>query len=236
MPERQSIAGGQTGAGRTSQGSWVLLGTILASCMAFIDGTALGVALPALQADLGASGAQLLWIVDAYLLTLASLMLIGGSLGDKFGRKRIFMSGIALFSAASLACGLSPNTDFLIGARLVQGVGGALMIPGSLAIITAFFGKENRGRAIGTWSAATTAVVVVGPFLGGALAQVGLWRGVFLLNLPLAVAALIVLHLKVPESRDEQHGPIDVAGAVIVASGLALLTLGFISASRNGFQ
>lgn len=218
---------------RTS--SWVLISAILASSMAFIDGTALSVALPALQADLGASGSQLLWIVDAYLLMLAALMLVGGSLGDRFGRKRVFMAGIALFSFASLACGLSPNTDFLIGARLVQGIGGALMIPGSLSIITAGFPKEQRGRAIGTWSAVTTGVVVIGPLLGGSMAQAGFWRGVFLLNIPLALAALAILFFKVPESRDDEHGPVDVTGAVLVMAGLAALTYGFISAPRDGF-
>lgn len=217
-------------------GYWILTGTIMASSMAFIDGTALGVALPALQADLGASGAQLLWIVDAYLLTLGSLMLIGGALGDKYGRKLVFMTGIAFFSVSSLVCGLSPETNFLIAGRFIQGVGGALMIPGSLAIITASFGTENRGRAIGTWSAVTTVVTVIGPFLGGSLADAGLWRGVFLINIPLAIGALLILHLKVPESRDAERGPLDLAGAVTVALGLALLTYGFISAPQLGFS
>src|SRR6266487_7164568 len=136
-------------------GRWVLIASILASSMAFIDGSALNVALPSLQADLQASGAQLLWIVNAYLLMLAALILVGGSLGDKLGRKKIFMIGIGLFLLASLACGLAPTIEIMIGARVVQGVGGALMIPGSLAIISASFGDARRGRAIGTWSAAT---------------------------------------------------------------------------------
>jgi len=220
---------------REARGFWVLLGTILASSMAFIDGTAVGVALPVMQGDLDASGAQLLWIVDAYLLTLASLMLIGGSLGDRLGRKRVYIAGILTFTSASLACGLSPGTNFLIGARLVQGVGGALMIPGSLAIITAYFSRDRRGRAIGTWSAATTLCVVVGPFLGGALADAGLWRGVFLINLPVAVVALAVVVLKVPESRDPHCAPLDLIGAVLAALGLAAVTYGFISAPRAGF-
>jgi len=203
--------------------------------MAFIDGTAVGVALPVMQGDLDASGAQLLWIVDAYLLTLASLMLIGGSLGDRLGRKQVYIAGILVFTLGSLACGLSPYTNFLIVARLVQGAGGALMIPGSLAIITAYFSRDRRGRAIGTWSAATTLVVVVGPFLGGALADAGLWRGVFLINLPVAAAALAVILLKVPESRDPQCEPLDFTGAFLAALGLASLTYGFISAPRAGF-
>ncbi len=222
-------------AGESDRGFWVLMGTMLASSMAFLDGSALGVALPALQEDLGASGAQLLWIFDAYLLMLAALMLFGGSLGDKLGRKRVFMTGIVIFSASSLACGVSPDANFLIGGRFVQGVGGALMIPGSLAIISAYFSRGRRGRAIGTWSAATTMVVVVGPFVGGVLADAGLWRGVFLLNLPLAVSALTILHFKVPESRDEERGSLDLAGAFLTAFGLAALTYGFITAPREGF-
>jgi len=217
-------------------GRWVLISTILASSMAFIDGSALNVALPALQADLQASGAQLLWIVNAYLLMLAALILVGGSLGDRLGRKRMFMIGISLFLLASLGCGLAPTIDFLIGARVVQGIGGAMMIPGSLAIITVSFGPDQRGRAIGTWSAVTTMVTIAGPVLGGFLADAGLWRGVFLINLPLGIVALLALYLKVPESRDpEASGRIDYPGAVLAALGLAGLTYGFISAPDLGF-
>ncbi|HEX9373195.1 MAG TPA: MFS transporter [Roseiflexaceae bacterium] len=217
-------------------GRWVLFATILASSMAFIDGSALNVALPALQADLHATGAQLLWIVNAYLLMLAALILVGGSLGDRLGRKKVFMAGIGLFMLASLACGLAPTVELLIGARVIQGIGGALMIPGSLAIIGASFGAEQRGRAIGTWSAATTLVTIAGPVLGGFLAGAGLWRGVFLINLPLGIAALLALVLKVPESRDEQaSGSIDYLGAILASLGLAGLTYGFISAPDFGF-
>ncbi len=225
------------GAGMPEPGTgrWVLAATILASSMAFIDGSALTVALPALQADLRASGAELLWIVDGYLLMLGAFILVGGSLGDRFGRKRIFMIGISLFALSSLACGLSPFTRFLIGARIIQGAGGALMIPGSLSIITSFFTREARGRAIGTWSGASTVVVVLGPFLGGLLADAGFWRGVFLINPPLAVVALVILLKKVPESRDEEGGRLDAAGAVLAAAGLALLTYSFISAPAAGF-
>src|SRR4051794_20437465 len=215
---------------------WILFASILASSMAFIDGSALNVALPSLQADLQASGAQLLWIVNAYLLMLAALILVGGSLGDKLGRKKIFMIGIALFLLSSLACGLSPTIEVMIGARMIQGIGGALMIPGSLAIISASFADDRRGRAIGTWSAATTLVTIAGPLLGGFLADAGLWRGIFLINLPLGVAALLVLFFKVPESRDEQASPsIDYLGAALASLGLAGLTYGFISAPRLGF-
>jgi EmrB/QacA subfamily drug resistance transporter len=215
--------------------SWILTATILASSMAFIDGSALNVALPALQSSLQASGAGLLWIINAYLLMLAALILVGGSLGDRLGRKKVFMFGIVLFGLASLACGLAPTIGWMI--RLVQGVGGALMIPGSLSIITASVAPARRGRAIGTWSAVTTLVTVIGPILGGAFADAGFWRGVFLINLPLAVAALLVLYFKVPESHDagSMAGPIDVGGALLVTVGLAGLTYGFISAPDQGF-
>lgn len=212
------------------------MATILASSMAFIDGTALNVAMPALQAGLHASGEQLLWVVNAYQLMLAALIPIGGSLGDVLGRKKMFAIGIGLFMLASLVCGVAPSIGFLIVARLIQGVGSALMIPGSLAIITAFFGPASRGKAIGTWSAFTTIVTVVGPFLGGILSDVGLWRAVFLINIPLGVLALLVLFLKVPESRDEKSsGRIDYLGAALLAVGLAGPTYALLSAPDMGF-
>ncbi len=221
---------------RTGSGPWVLTATILASSMAFIDGTALNVALPALQSSLHASGEQLLWVANAYLLMLAALIPIGGSLGDVLGRKKIFAVGIVLFMLASLVCGVAPTIGFLIGARLVQGVGSSLMIPGSLAIITAYFGRESRGRAIGTWSAFTTIVTIAGPILGGVLSNAGFWRGVFLINFPLGVLALLVLFLKVPESRDEKSsGRIDYWGAALLALGLAGPTYGLLSAPDLGF-
>ncbi len=221
---------------RSNPGPWVLVATILASSMAFIDGTALNVALPAVQTALHANGVQLLWVVNAYLLMLAALIPIGGSLGDLLGRKRVFAIGIGLFMTASLVCGIAPSIEFLIAARLLQGVGSALMIPGSLAIISAFFDPSKRGRAIGTWSAVTTIVTVVGPVLGGVLSGAGLWRGVFLINLPIGVAALAVVLSKLPESRDERsEGRIDFIGAALLAVGLAGLTYAFISAPDFGF-
>jgi EmrB/QacA subfamily drug resistance transporter len=211
---------------------WILTSTILASSMAFIDGSALNVALPALQASFQASATDLLWINDAYLLMLAALILVGGSLGDRLGRKKVFMAGISLFGVASLASGLSPTVGWIIAARVVQGIGGALMIPGSLAIITATVAPNRRGRAIGTWSAASTLVTVVGPILGGTFSDLGFWRGVFLINLPLAVIALIILYYRVPETRDESvTGPIDVLGALLITLGLGGLTYGFITAA-----
>jgi EmrB/QacA subfamily drug resistance transporter len=230
--QSQTVSGGV----RFDAGRWVLVSTILASAMAFIDSSALNVALPALQAGLQASGAQLLWVVNGYLLVLAALILVGGSLGDELGRKRVFMTGIGLFLLASLACGLAPTADFLIGARIAEGVGGALMIPGSLAIISAYFGAERRGQAIGTWSSVTTMMTIAGPVLGGLLSNAGLWRGVFLINLPLGAIALTVLYIKVPESRDEESsGKIDYLGAFLAMLGLTGLTYGFISAPALGF-
>lgn len=233
-------ANAQQGNGSSSVfpevGRWVLFSTILASSMAFIDTSALNVALPALQDDLEASGVQLLWIVNAYLLMLAALILVSGSLGDKLGRKKVLMAGIGLFVLASLACGFAPTTELLIRARVVQGIGGAMMIPGSLAIITASFDPNRRGQAIGTWAAATTIVTIAGPVLGGFLADAGAWRGVFLINLPLGITTLLILHFKVPESREEDSRPIDYLGAVLATLGLAGLTYGFISLPDLGFS
>jgi EmrB/QacA subfamily drug resistance transporter len=217
-------------------GPWVLFATTLASSMAFIDASALNVTLPTLQDALQASGAQLLWIVNIYLLMLAALILLGGSLGDKLGRKKVFMIGICLFILASLACGLTPSTNFLLVARALQGIGGALMIPGSLTMITAIFGPEKCGRAIGTWASITTIVTITGPVLGGCLADLGLWRSVFLINLPIGLAALLILHFKVPESRDGTGSQaIDYPGAILATIGLAALTYGAISISDLGF-
>jgi EmrB/QacA subfamily drug resistance transporter len=215
-------------------GRWVLFCTVLASSMAFIDGSALNVALPALQDDLGASGADLLWIINAYMVMLASLLLLGGSLGDHLGRKRIFSTGIGLFSGASLVCGVAPTTAVLIAARVVQGIGGALMVPGSLAIISASFASTDRGKAIGLWSSATTVTTLGGPILGGILADAGLWRFVFFINLPLAVLALVGLS-RVPETRDDTAPDrLDIPGALLTVLGLAGLTYGLITLGDRG--
>jgi EmrB/QacA subfamily drug resistance transporter len=218
---------------------WTLVATILASSMAFIDGTALNVALPALQAELHADGVQLLWIVNAYLLVLASLILLGGSLGDHYGRKRIFGLGITIFAAASLACGLAPTIGFLLFTRVIQGIGGALMVPGSLAIIEATFRENRRGQAIGLWSSFSTLTTLAGPAIGGVLAGAGLWRFVFFINLPLAVVALFAL-TRVPETRDEEAPrQLDYPGVALVAAGLGLLTFGAIqlgSTTRSAAQ
>jgi EmrB/QacA subfamily drug resistance transporter len=218
---------------------WTLVATILASSMAFIDGSALNVALPALQKELHADGAQLLWIVNAYLLTLASLILLGGSLGDHYGRKRIFTLGIVIFALASLACGLAPTIGFLLIMRVIQGIGGALMVPGSLAIIEAIFREDRRGQGIGLWSSFSTLTTIMGPAIGGVLAGAGLWRFVFFINLPLAAVSLFAL-TRVPETRDEEAPrQLDYPGVVLVAVGLGLLTFGAIqfgAATRSAAQ
>lgn len=231
-------------------GRWVLLSTIMASSMGFISGSALNVALPALQVALDAKARDLLWITNGYLLLLASLILVGGSLGDHFGRKRIFGYGIILFTAGSIFAGLSPNVLLMIGSRIVQGVGGALMVPGSLAIISAYFDDDSRGGAIGLWSAFTAATTVGGPILGGFLADSELWsnvlpatiaentwRGVFFINVPLAAIALYALYMHVPESRDDNSPEeLDIAGAALATLGLFGVSYGFIQAGEVGFN
>jgi len=221
----------------TTTQQWVLVAAVLVASMVFIDGTALTVAMAALQSDLGARGVDLLWINNAYALVLAALLLLGGALGDHFGRKRIYVIGIVLFAVGSLLCGLAPTAPKLILARAVQGFGGALMIPGSLATITDAFEPERYGWAIGTWSACTVIASAVGPVLGGVFAQVGWWRGVFLINLPLAGAALIVLWMKIPKDRREtETRPLDYAGAALVTAGLAGLNYGLLEAPTRGWR
>ncbi len=224
----------QDSQGNTAVERRVLTAAVLASAMSFVDATALNVALPAIQTALGASGAALLWIVNAYALVVAALLLVGGALGDRHGRRRVLAAGIALFTAASLACGLAPGTGFLVAARAVQGAGAALMIPGSLALLSATFGEERRGRAIGTWSAGTILATALGPVLGGVLTHAGWWRGVFFLNLPLAAAALWLLR-RVPESRAEGAAALNVPGAVLAVAALAGLSGACLEAPERGF-
>lgn len=215
---------------------WILIPAILASGMAFIDTTALTVALPTVQNALSATGTQLLWVSNAYALFLSALILVGGSLGDLFGRRRIFAIGIVWFAAASVLCGIAPDADFLIAARALKGVGGALMVPGSLALISALFPSDRRGRAIGTWSMFSTLTTLFGPLLGGWLAEQGLWRVIFLINIPLAIIALAVLLAKVPENRSSTSGRrLDWVGALLATLSLAAITYGFTEASRLGW-
>ena len=218
-----------TGAGR-----WVLLATVLGSGIVMIDGTVVNVALPRIGHDLGAGFAGLQWIVNAYTLTLAAFVLLGGSLGDHFGRRRVFLIGVVWFAAASAACGLAPNVELLIAARALQGVGGALLTPGSLALISASFRGADRAAAIGAWSGLGGLAGAIGPFLGGFLVELS-WRAVFLINLPLAAVVVVVTVLRVPESRDADSPPgLDVSGAVLAALGLGALTFGLTRFGNGG--
>lgn len=216
---------------------WVLVATVLGSSMAFINASTVSVALPAMQADLAAGVAGIQWIVNAYTLLLASLILLGGSLGDRYGRRRVFMIGVAIFAVASLASGLAPNLLFLIAARAVQGVGGALLTPGSLAIITACFQGAERGRAIGLWAGFSALTAALGPLVGGWLVDAFSWRWVFFILLPIAALVLFVSWRRVPESRDESlAGTVDWPGALLVTLGLAGVTFGFIDSSNRSFD
>lgn len=190
--------------------------------MAFIDGTVVNVALPALQATLGATVSEVQWVVECYALFLAALLLVGGSLGDVYGRRKIFAVGVVLFAGASCWCGLAANVRQLIAARGIQGIGGALLVPGSLALISASFPSEERGRAIGTWSGFTAITAAIGPVLGGWLIQHSSWRWVFLLNLPIAAAVLGITFFRVPESRNQEqnHDSLDWPGALLITMGL----------------
>jgi EmrB/QacA subfamily drug resistance transporter len=213
---------------------WVLAATILASSMAFIDETALPVALPAIQSGLGATAVDAQWVVAAYTLFLAALVLVGGSLGDHLGRRRMFSIGVVLFALASAWCGLSPSPEQLIAARALQGVGGALLVPNSLAIIGASFEEERRGKAIGTWTSLTSVTLILGPVLGGYLAENVSWRGVFFINVPLAVVVLAITRSRVPESRDPEARKLDLPGAALAAVGLGGVVFGLLESSRSG--
>ncbi len=215
---------------------WVLAATILGSSMVFIDGTVVNVSLPALQTALNATVVDVQWVVEAYALFLAALLLAGGSLGDHFGRKRVYASGVVLFALASIWCGLAPNIHQLIVARAVQGVGGALLVPGSLAIISASFVEEERGRAIGTWSGFTAITAAIGPVLGGWLIENVSWRAIFFINIPLAVIVLTLVLLHVPESRDEESKGLDWIGAALATISLGAIVYGLIESSRRGFS
>ncbi len=205
--------------------------------MAFIDGTVVNVALPALQKSLNATVLDAQWVVEAYALPLAALLLVGGSLGDHYGRRRIFIVGVALFSLASAWCGFATSIEQLILARAAQGIGGALLVPGSLAIIGASFRGEGRGHAIGMWSGFTAITAAIGPVIGGWLIERISWRAVFFLNLPLALIVLLISFRHVPESRDEKENePLDWMGAALATVGLGFLVYGLIESSRSGFN
>jgi EmrB/QacA subfamily drug resistance transporter len=220
----------------SAQGRWVLLATVLGSAIAAIDATVVGIALPAIGRDFHASLATLQWVVTAYTLTLAGLLLFAGALGDRYGRKRFFVIGVIWFAAASLLCGVAPDSPFLIAARAVQGVGAALLTPGSLAIIEASFRPDDRGKAIGAWSGLSGVGTAVGPFLGGWLIQAVSWRLIFVINLPLAALVVAVALRHVPESRDPgATGSLDVTGGALVTLGLVGLTYGLIEGPAKGW-
>ena len=220
----------------TRSAPWILTATILGSGMVFVDGTAVNVALPALQRDLNATIAEAQWVVESYALFLAALLLAAGAAGDRYGRRKVFSLGTAIFALASIWCGLAGSAFELILARAVQGIGGALLVPNSLAIISASFDAAARGRAIGTWSGATAITAAIGPVLGGWLIDEVSWRAVFFLNIPLALAVLAIAHWHVPESRnDAEKGAPDWAGAVLATFGLGGLVYGLIEAPQRGW-
>jgi EmrB/QacA subfamily drug resistance transporter len=218
-----------------SQGRWVLVATIIASSMAFIDSTVVNVALPALQSSFGAGVVGVQWVVEAYGLTLSALILVGGSMGDLFGRRRMFLLGVAVFTLASIACGIAMSLGQLIAARAVQGIGAAFLVPGSLALISSSFGEQERGRAIGTWSGSTAITMAIGPVLGGWLIEHLSWRWAFFLNVPLAVVVVVVSFWRVPESRSSHRGRIDWLGALAATLSLTGLVFGFIESTRLGW-
>ncbi|MFG2224472.1 MFS transporter [Streptomyces sp. NPDC048644] len=221
----------------SAQGRWVLLTAVLGSGMAMLDSTVVNVALPRIGTDLNADLAVLQWTVTAYMLTLASLILLGGALGDRYGRRRIFVTGVVWFAVASLLCGLAPTSGVLIAARALQGVGGALLTPGSLALIQAVFHPDDRARAVGAWSGLGGVASAVGPFVGGWLVDGPGWRWVFLLNVPLAAVCVPVALRHVPETRERgaagRRG-FDVPGAVLGALALAGVTYALIAAPDRG--
>ncbi len=217
---------------KSSQGRGVLAATVLGSAMAFLDTTVVNVALPALSESLHADLAQLQWTMDAYLLFLASLLLVGGALGDRFGRRRIFLVGLGAFAVASALCGLAPTVEVLILGRAVQGVGGALLVPGSLAMIRASIRDEDQGPAIGAWTGLSGATTALGPLVGGWLIGAWSWRAVFFLNLPVAALAIFATLKFVPESRAAQRQPLDVRGAGLITLGLGATVLSLIEGPR----
>jgi EmrB/QacA subfamily drug resistance transporter len=215
---------------------WVLANSILASGMVFVDGTVVNVALPALQTAFGAGVAEAQWVIESYALLLSSLLLLGGSLGDRYGRRRIFAAGVMLFGLASILCGLVSSIEQLIWARALQGVGGALLVPGSLALITASFPENIRGKAIGTWSGYSAITAAIGPVLGGFLIEHLSWRYAFLINVPLVAGVLFLTFRYVPESRgDDIDKPLDWPGALLGSLALGSLVFGLIESSARGW-
>src|ERR687891_84523 len=216
-------------------GRWLLGVTVLGSSIAFLEATVVNVALPEIGRDLDADVAGLQWIINGYLLTLAALILLGGSLGDRYGRRRIFSLGVIWFTTASMLCALAPNAEILIAARVVQGIGGALLTPGSLAIIEATFHRDDRGRAIGAWSALGGVAAAIGPLVGGWLIEAVSWRAIFLINIPIAAFVVWAAARHVPESRDPMiSGKLDFRGSALASLALAGTTFTVIQAPEDG--
>ncbi len=213
---------------------WTLAASILASSLSFVDGSALNVALPAIRASYEAGAAEVQWLVNAYLLPLSALLLLGGALGDHFGRRRLLVAGTALFAAASLVCALAPSLEILLLARGAQGVGAALLLPNSLALLNAAYEGEKRGRAVGIWAAAGAAAAAVAPLIGGWLVDSVGWPAIFYINLPLAAGAILLALVFVTESRDPGGGRTDYAGAFLATAGLGALTYGLTLWSSSG--
>jgi EmrB/QacA subfamily drug resistance transporter len=217
----------------SAEGRWVIVAAVLGSGVVFLDGTVVNVALPAISTELDTSVRGLQWMLDGYLVTLSALLLLGGSAGDRYGRRRMFLAGLAGFVAASVLCGVAPGIGFLVAARALQGVAGALLVPASLSIISATFADSDRGRAIGAWSGLAAVAGAAGPLLGGWLVDAGSWRLIFFLNVPVAGAAAWIAGRHVPETRNDEAGPLDLPGAALVSAGVALAAYALIE-HRHG--
>ena len=219
-----------------ASGRWILAATILASSMAFIDGTVVNVALPALQIDLNATAADVQWVIESYALLLSALLLVGGSLGDHYGRRRVFLLGVVIFAVASGLCGFAGNIRQLIATRALQGFGAALLVPGSLAIISNSFSEQQRGRAIGVWSGFSAITTGIGPVFGGWLIEHVSWRAVFFINVPLAFVVVLISLRHIAENSDLERTRVDWLGATLAAFGLGALVYGLIESSQAGFN
>src|SRR3954451_2384203 len=231
------ILSGRTDAPcRPEAGPWILAATILGSSMAFIDSTVVNVALPALQSNLHATVVDVQWVIESYGVLLAALILVGGALGDIFGRRLVFLIGVTIFAIGSAACGISTTVAQLVAARSLQGIGAAALVPDSLSIISAYFDEQSRGRAIGTWSGFTAISTAAGPVIGGWLIEHVSWRWVFFINVPLAIAVILISLAFIPESHSNSTRRVDWRGATLVTVGLGALVYGFISTSDFGWR
>jgi EmrB/QacA subfamily drug resistance transporter len=235
--DEAAILSGWCTSREATNGRWVLAATILGSSMAFIDGTVVNVALPALQSTLHATVSQVQWVVESYALLLSSLLLLGGSLGDLYGRVKVFVFGVVLFAVASVFCGFAPTISWLIAARAAQGAGAALLVPGSLAVLSASFPDNERGRAIGTWSGFSAITAAIGPVFGGWLVEHASWRWVFFINVPIALLVVCIALFRVPESRNEMMSrKLDWPGAVLATAGLGAITYALIEGAHDGLM